>query len=601
MKQKLDIFKWLMPLVCLLAVACGHDDLVGPDVYEEEPPAPYVELRIAIPAVNPYSTRSHPVGGEDGNGREKGIENEDNIHDVNIFFYNDPNGLDGEDNTPILHHVYVNVDNLKDTDNSPLLPETGAEFEKNYLKLKLSYEDEMANLNAGTNFAAVANLGRIQKEDIKTLKDLRELDVSRYAATAWQKYDAFSNDASKMDYFLMSTAYNQDYTYGDEHTGSNKIEVNGRNYFGTTTLERMYARIDLWYNKNQIQTKKDGDKTITELDYQIKDKDKTILENHHVYITNVLPVNVMQSPSYLFKKVSSTEPNSWNLSILQNLTKFSWGGKELTDANGVPSNYVLTPTSTLENTDKEDLEKWFKNSRTQTVKENIKDNTKGAFSVYYNKEQSAGAGDPQDYNCNWISIISYANENTHATDCFHSNYLTGLAFRAIYVPDKIYKKSTVSDETDLVSTADNLTEIYRYSPTGPYSNETQTPPTLQLEQKSIYFTNRDEAETYAKAHTGDMGVITKYTATLHTDDKGNTKWGFICYYNLWLRHYNDETADPQKSYPMEYATVRNNIYRVKVDFNGPGDPNPEMREPDTMKARIFVRKWNYREESTIIF
>ena len=47
---------------------------------------------------------------------------------------------------------------------------------------------------------------------------------------------------------------------------------------------------------------------------------------------------------------------------------------------------------------------------------------------------------------------------------------------------------------------------------------------------------------------------------------------------------------------MQYATVRNNIYRVALTFNGPGDPTPTMREPETMQARIFVRKWNQRKE-----
>ncbi|MDE6422957.1 MAG: fimbria major subunit, partial [Muribaculaceae bacterium] len=68
----------------------------------------------------------------------------------------------------------------------------------------------------------------------------------------------------------------------------------------------------------------------------------------------------------------------------------------------------------------------------------------------------------------------------------------------------------------------------------------------------------------------------------------NKELGIKCYYNLWLRHYNDENADPQLSYPMEYAIVRNNIYRVALSFSGPGDPTPTMREPDTMQARIFV-------------
>ena len=100
-------------------------------------------------------------------------------------------------------------------------------------------------------------------------------------------------------------------------------------------------------------------------------------------------------------------------------------------------------------------------------------------------------------------------------------------------------------------------------------------------------------------HPGDVADITAFTAEKHGD-----RWGFICYYNLWLRHYNDvddaNPSNPHAHMPMEYATVRNNIYRVAVSFSGPGDPEPTMREPDTMKARIFVRKWNLRTENNAL-
>ncbi|MDE5998127.1 MAG: fimbria major subunit [Muribaculaceae bacterium] len=520
---------------------------------------------------------------------------EDSIHDINIFFYQDANGLDGDENTKILHQVYVNVDNLYDPANTPLVPETQPEFEKNYLKLQLDIVDEIAaNGVAGTNFAAVANFGEIQKGTITTLGQLRELQTSYYTE-AWKKSDPFSADASKVDYFLMSTAYNQDYTYGGEHTGNNKVEANGRNFIGTTTLERVYARIDLWYNAQENAGIESGSEAGTgkltkdRLVYKVNKA-----EGNKVYIYNILPVNVMRQPSFLFKKVSSTEPTSWGVSILQNLTKFNWGGKEQV-SNGCPSNYVLEPNTTNKTKDGTgNLETWYGISRTEKVKTDIEDVTKGKISSYYSKQQEAGTGDPTGYNCDRISIISYANENTQGTDCFHPNYLTGLAFRAIYVPEKIYKSAEIKDE-NLVTADETLAQIYRYSPTA-----------AELEEaKSLYFSNITAAQDYAKAHPGDMAVISQYTATKHIENDETSKWGFICYYNLWLRHYNDvndtNPSDPHEHLPMEYATVRNNIYRVKVDFNGPGDPSPTMRAPDTMKARIYVRKWNWRPESDIIF
>ncbi len=113
------------------------------------------------------------------------------------------------------------------------------------------------------------------------------------------------------------------------------------------------------------------------------------------------------------------------------------------------------------------------------------------------------------------------------------------------------------------------------------------------ESESLYFSDYDVMKKYQASHPEDNAVVTLFYAAR---EPIFNLLGFTCYYNLWLRHYNDESADPQTAYPMEYATVRNNIYRVKVSFSGPGDPTPTMREPDTMQARIFVRKWNLRVE-----
>lgn len=590
----------ILTLLSTFFFACGHDVSVVPDEYPEEPPTPYIELRIVIPAVNPYLTRSHPMGGEDGNGRERGILNEDKIHDVNIFFYKDDAGLDGDDNTKILHHIYFNIDNLHDADNSPLMPETRPEFEKNYLNLKFDLAEKFAELGEGTNFAAIANIGFIQDNDIKTLKDLRELNVSDYSNNSWSTYDPFSVNAATMDYFLMSTAYNQNWSYGDEETGyqstgTNKIEKTGKNYSGTTTLERMYARIDFWYNAQTnagIAPTTDGgvDKS-DRLEYGVDATD------NKVYICNILPVNVMRQPTFLFKKVTSFPgPPSWELEKLKNLDKFNWGGKEMV-LDGCPSNYVLEPNTLLKSREGNsgNLDDWFGSSKAASVIADIKDDGKGRFSSYYSRYQVAEGNDPTGYDCNRVSIISYANENTHATDCFHSNYLTGMAFRAVYVPAKIYKsydpntklpiEMTEAEKASFViSETDKNTKIYRYS---------RSKDGDASESKALYFTDRGVLEDYEKDHLDDSAVVTAFDAVR---EPVNNLLGFVCYYNLWLRHYNNENADPQSTYPMEYATVRNNIYRVAVSFIGPGDPTPTMREPDTMQARIFVRKWNLRKE-----
>lgn len=661
MKKKLDILKWLLPLVALLATACGHDDLVLPDEYQEEPPTPYVEVRIAVPLANPYGTRANPMGGEEGNGREPGILHEDDIHDINVIFFKSGDGLNCSGDTKIIEHIYYNLDNLDDGNNTPpmegtemiegkVLPNsTNSYYGIGYVSLKFKCTEEMLNQAKDINFAAFANAGSIDPLKDKTMKEVREQILSYRDDKTWNTTaDAFSKNAKDMNYFLMSTAYTNEYYYGGQSTGTNKFEISsdGKECKGITTMQRLYSRLDLLYKDTQLKSIGDGN----ELDYQIKDKDDATL-NHHVYITNVLPVNVMQKPSYLFKKVTNT-PNDewltnkafWNKTSLNDVKSFTWGGRENPDAkitavdnsNDRPKNYVMerhtlekktvTEISQMTKADSTTyadgtLREWYGNTRASKIKSkadadqgySIYNKANGKLTVYYHGSPASGNDENER-----IAIISYANENTHPTDCFHSNYLTGMAFRAVYVPEVIYsnyeKPAEGETSTGLTELSVDLADgakIYRYSPTSEYNKEVQEDimkrePELQLEKNSLYFSDKDEAVEYAEAHPQHMGIITEYTAIKH-----DGKWGFICYYNLWLRHYNDvddknnkgedAKSDPHEHLPMEYATVRNNIYRVSVSFSGPGDPEPTMREPDTMKARIFVRKWNYREEDEIIF
>ena len=111
------------------------------------------------------------------------------------------------------------------------------------------------------------------------------------------------------------------------------------------------------------------------------------------------------------------------------------------------------------------------------------------------------------------------------------------------------------------------------------------------DDQALYFVDDAQARAYSAAHHEHQAELTRFT-------------NGVCYYNLWLRHYNDVNdatpSNPHEKLPMEYVTVRNNIYRVSLGFSGPGEPTPELKEPDTMQARIFVRKWNKRVENAPI-
>ena len=97
----------------------------------------------------------------------------------------------------------------------------------------------------------------------------------------------------------------------------------------------------------------------------------------------------------------------------------------------------------------------------------------------------------------------------------------------------------------------------------------------------LYFSNKEAADKYCAAY-----------------NRNNPSGGYVsdeyknglCYYYVWLRHANN--GDDAVHGPMEFGIVRNNIYRLKISkVAGPGTVKPDPRNPEYLKAIIYVRKW----------
>lgn len=587
--------KLLVALLVMTVSACSDDWMKDPDGSESAGAERFIMLKIAVPTGETAAhTRANPMGGEDGNGREDGILNENMIHDLNIFFYNHSEGMNAPDATPV-KGFYFNLDNPDDEDNSVKFDkvESSSINGMTYYEVKFIYEGEITNFShTALKFITVANVGKPMGKSLLTLGDLRKHNghiESSILSSSWIETSVDGQKVKDYDRFVMTTAYADQNINGKDY-GSSTINFSGTGsenapYLGETTVERLCARIDLWYNKAQNAGNSDSPEELT---YSVKGgaDDSEIAT---VHIINVLPVNVMQKTSFLLKKVTDESGTStrsdWSASGLGGITSFKWGGVEMPHPNAAgkdrPVNYVVEPTTLLKNKTDADPAGWYGDTGAETVKNRITQSSPGSFGDYHNGIPASPTS--PNYDCDRIAIIGYANENTHPTDCFKSEFLTGLAFRAVYVPNKVietYSEGNLEYKNDY----SNGTTFYRYSPT------VQS----QYEGSSLYFISKEVAEAYKAAHQADNAVITEY------------KDG-ICYYNLWLKHYDDVDdrdgkSDPHAALPMEYATVRNNIYRVAISFSGPGDPTPEMREPNNIHSRIFVRPWNQRKEnSPIVF
>lgn len=576
--------KLLVALVTVSVSGCSDDGVRGLDGPESAGSERFIVLKIAVPTgESAGATRGNPMGGEDGNGREEGILNENKIHDLNIFFYNDSQNqrLNAEYDTRV-NGFYFDFNSQNSTRGTIEGPTTGANGIK-YYTVTIPYEGEIANLEKTVlSFITIANVG-MAMTGITTLGALREYNELTKTWTG----DVQNVGGENYDRFVMSTAYSDQEVNGVDYGSSTidftKAGTKNQPYFGETTVERLCARLDLWYNKAQNAGNSDSP---GELTYSVRGGTDNS-EIATVHITNVLPVNVMQKPSFLLKKVTDEPGTStrsdWSASGFGGITSFKWGGVEMPHPNAVgndrPVNYVMEPTTLLKNETDAVPAGWYGTTGTETVKNIITQSSSGSFGDYY-KGIPAPSSSP-NYDCDRIVIIGYANENTHPTDCFKSKFLTGLAFRAVYEPKQVIDAYS---EGNLVYKNDYSkgTTFYRYSPT------VQS----QGEGSSLYFISREVAEAYKMAHPADNAVIREFIDG-------------VCYYNLWLKHYDDVDdgdgkSDPHEALPMEYATVRNNIYRVAISFSGPGDPTPELREPNHIHSRIFVRPWNQRKENNPI-
>lgn len=562
--------------LALMAASCetGNFDDLSPKPYDG-----WITLQFVVPGETSI-TRANPAGGEDGNGREDGIEKENEIQDLNIFILNPQDGFLNADSDNKLSHFYFNLQNPTSSQNTVEFTFEKSTENNNTLYILHFYVSSFPGLTESEftkRFITVANIGEKIKSGldetlkegevaVATLEDLRNYILKKTWTGSGDNVKDYTN-------FVMTTAY--DYALSDDCNSTLTVEEPTKKISGKTALQRMCARIDVMYGDNTLKD--------SELQYEVGNSGK-------VHITNMLPVNVMSKPSYLFKRVTENVPAAWGSE--NDLGALKWGGKETTTTSGIPSNYVIEPF-TLSKGVNDDLEEWYGSTRTDNVKSRIMDSSTGKVADYY-----SGSLPTTDLGCTKMTILGYANENTQSPLNYTSKYMTGIAMRAIYQPEKVYKDATCTTEATI---EDAISSIWRYSP----SVEAAGTEISVDESRSLYFTNEAAAIAYKNNHPVENGIITEFTEGGIFGEGEGRYIGFYSYYNLWLRHYDDvndaDKSDPHKTFPMQYAIVRNNIYRVSFTFSGPGDPVPTMREPETLKARIFVRKWNYRVEEEIDF
>lgn len=549
-------------LVTALAAGCAQED-IGNDPSEGGgmSATSYVSLSFASQHSTP--TRSNPTGGETGNGQEKGQDDENEIKSAVAFFYQGNNGANSDGTTKISAAVSFNVGNYT-------TPGNGIGIDRTY-----TTSPQQVDLENGTyNVIVVANPGA----DWWTGKSLTLDDVRDHIqTTAWT--------ASGSDYsdFVMTSAADATLTLNSNpESDPATAEVD---------VERMAARLDY---------KTTGT-------YYTCDDPK--YSGATVEITGAALVNNLTAGSYLLKRVADDV----------NDTNWSYLGDETADENGVATNYVLDPWTT--NKSKGLYGTWFMNGSS--------DPNWWATYVQLGTPVSDGAETWQR--------IGYTLENTTAAEEAGKRYSTGVVFKAKFHPKgvanytdgetffeygtKIYASMENMMKNFYGSKFDELDDLIKKCATWGDVKQFITS-TLLTNDPSGYnkyleglAEGKDDSETVANASSLTWGNYMLNECGYSKDENGKvvldqndkvtrialkpygtrTYEDATCYYTWWVRHSNDN--DDTKKGIMEYAIVRNNIYKLTVEsvYSLGG----EVPDDESLIVDVYVNDWLLLDPETL--
>lgn len=541
-----------------LAAGCAQEDIgTTPTGGGGMSASSYVSFSFASPQGAP--TRSNPTGGETGDGDETGQDYENEIKTAVAFFYQGDKGVNSDGNTSINAAVSFTVGNYTTPGNG---------IDRTY-----TTSPQQVDLENGTyNVIVVANPGT----DWWTGRSLKLADVRDYIqTTAWT--------ASGSDYsnFVMTSAADATLTLeSNPEDDPATAEVN---------VERMAARLDYMNSKDSYEC--------TDPAYP----DAT------VEITGAALVNNLTAGSYLLKRVAD-DVNGTNLSYL---------GDETADENDVATNYVLDP--------------WTTNK------------SKGLYGTWF----MSGSADPNWWagyvqpgtpvSDGWLRI-GYTLENTTAAEEAGSDYSTGVVFKAKFYPKGVANYQNGATFFALgnrlfASMEDMMTYVYgadfsqfdnKIDACTDWAAVKNFAASLLDNDPSGYksfLQGQDEAQDLAQVKESlkwKAYMLNKcgysaslnnnvYSVTLDQNEDTSTREALqpygtrtyedaTCYYTWWVRHSNDN--DDTKKGIMEYAIVRNNIYKLTVNsIYSLGGPVPG--EDENIILDVYVNDWLLLDPETL--
>ena len=585
-------YRWRGAAFCLalslMAAGCSMtDDVECPPDGGDTPGMSDAFIQLSFGMADAQGTRANPDGGETGDDLEAGQDAENRVSNAVAFLFDGNVTVNGEASTPVTPVYFPSVTGPTEAGG------TGIDAVWETAPVQTTVE------NGDYNVIVVANPGDNrwwEQAGNQTLGAVRD----HIQQEAWTETNGnYTN-------FLMSSA--------DEPTEKLTINNNSKNEPAkvTVNVERMAARVDYLA---------DNKYTCTDPMY----------EDATVEITGATIVNRLTAGSYLLKRVAD-DVNSQTPEYL--------GREEATGTDMLATNYVLDPW-TADKTEANLQGTPFIVGEQNVAAADLYDAETYIPTRSDNPEDWAGyckAGvdaTEDDY-----LRVGYALENTTGQLETSLNYNTGIVFKAQFHPVGVVNGYTDGQTfftyngviypmlTDMMGQLNGQEDFSTY-----VGNKIAALTSWdELKNFAASITNdptgyRTYLEDYADTHSAEAfnttdelkweyylryklgvfensqdgpeinqnGVETRAVLYKSSDEKLRTYYKGQCYYIWWLRHSND--GDDEKNGVMEYAVVRNNIYKVNVhSIYSLGGDIPDNQQLD---ARVYVNKWSMLDRETL--
>lgn len=497
--------------------------------------------------------------------RDLGHAYDYHLHDLCLFIYeaSSSSPINSAAGTPLLYKAYLTEDKFTEYTDRVTDGHDGHEIDA--YDVSANFTLPSYKRTALQQILVVANVGDITAE-CHTLGDVRKYKPTKAYSTA----GGYSNFAMGLyEEPSWSTAINHDPTADSPH----KINV---------TLERISARVDFALTQLPSADAQSAD-AHAPIPYNVIVGGNTLARN---WVTHARLINSMQNPSYLIRRSAAdatVDPNGASVEYL---------GAD-TEAGIVASTTILTPyTADMSVHTAESL---FGATALETSR----------FAEFTSEELVVSGSSKETYGdgSGYYFILGYPQENTLRTDQMVREYATGVLYRTIYEPAKVWRLNTAG--TDIISETSDLSEGILSSgaavssgKVGPHFGKTfwmmEELVPEPTEANRIYFMsdNADPALALSEVEQAISIYKEQHPEVGYTDAQKFTDGVTYNYY--WLRH-SPSLGVGHPFTPMEYSIVRNNIYSVKINsFSGPGAPStdPRMDNPDRIQPITFVYPWH---------